>query len=54
MIRLERNNAKILGQMYNVRPGEKIFVELRARLKPKNVAKCLHNRRLASSRKNRR
>ena len=52
MIRLERNDARILRQMYNVKPGEMISGELRTRLKLKNIVKCLHDRRLGSSRKN--
>ena len=52
VIRLERNDARILRQMYNVKPGEMISGELRTRLKLKNIVKCLHDRRLGSSRKN--
>ena len=53
VIRLDRNDARILRRMYNVRIEDKISVEEHwTRLKLKNMAKCLQDRRLGSSRQN--
>ena len=47
VIRLERNNARMVRYMCNIRPEDRIFAEeLRTRLKLKSMRKYLQDRKL--------
>ena len=47
VVRLARNDARMVRWMCKVRPEDRIYAEeLRARLKLKGVRECLQNRRL--------
>ena len=47
VIRLERNDARTVGWMGNIRPKDRNFAEeLRTRLKLNSMRECLQDRRL--------
>ena len=47
VIRLERNDARIVRWMFRIRPEDKTSAEeLRTRLKLKSMGECLHDRKM--------